>query len=269
MNKDPGLFSRLIRFVVTLCIVSGGVFTINNTIGLENMMNAGSEAVTNGFDGVSDAFGPSPVEGEGVRPYADTNKDSLKTLENNIGEFSNEKGYERSLFGDGWNNVGNKNSVGWEKFTPESCNVRKAVLIEQGENVEYDKTCDISGGTWTDPYGERNGGGKVEYHTSTTARDFDIDHVVALSLAWRSGASYLDDDLRNQIANDKANLLISEAGINRSKGDQDIVDWTPPVDSGSYCDYADRYAHVKAKYDLTVTQSEYDKLKEVIDSCNA
>ena len=88
MNKDPGLFSRLIRFVVTLCIVSGGVFTINNTIGLENMMNAGSEAVTNGFDGVSDAFGPSPVEGEGVRPYADTNKDSLKTLENNIGEFS-------------------------------------------------------------------------------------------------------------------------------------------------------------------------------------
>lgn len=271
MNNGPSLMSRIGRGIIVAIVLFIGYFTINNTIGFEGLMNKGSDTIASGFDSLADTLdgSASPNVSPGDRPYEDTNEESLEILAENIGSFTDKDGYERDAFGSGWNSVTNENSIGWEKFPEESCHVRRAVLIEQGENVEYDEDCDITSGTWTDPYGERNEAGEVVYHTSTVSRDFDIDHVVALSLAWRSGAAHLDDDTRNQISNDKANLLISDAGINRSKGDQDIVDWTPPVDSVSYCDYTDRYAHVKAKYDLTVTEEEFNKIEEIITTCNS
>ena len=71
------------------------------------------------------------------------------------------------------------------------------------------------------------------------------------------------------LANDKANLVVSEKGINRSKGDQSIDEWTPPKNSKNYCDYADRYVYIKAKYSLNVTSEELKALEKIIGGCNA
>lgn len=62
---------------------------------------------------------------------------------------------------------------------------------------------------------------------------------------------------------------MSEKSINRSKGDQSIDEWTPPKNSKNYCDYADRYVYIKAKYSLNVTSEELKALEKIIGGCNA
>lgn len=263
--------NRLIRLVIVVVIAFVGwnvVSNPDNSSVIESMMDRGSGTIGGGFDKINESLGGTTGGMSGDRPYKDTNQESMEILSKNIGEFATTPGYERAQFGTGWNRVSDPNSVGFENFPNKSCDVRRAVLIEQGSDVKYDDKCDITSGTWVDPYGYRDSDGKVAYHESGNSREFDIDHVVALSLSWRSGMDKVDDDVRNQLANDRANLLISEASINRSKGDSDISDWTPPVDSESYCDYADRYAHVKAKYNLTLTQNEYNKLEGILSACN-
>ena len=60
------------------------------------------------------------------------------------------------------------------------CDVRDAALIRDGEGIRIDGDCSITAGTWLDPYTGR---------TLTDPSDVDIDHVVPLANAWRSGAS--------------------------------------------------------------------------------
>lgn len=188
---------------------------------------------------------------------------AMDKLKNNIAKESPQKGYSRRQFmkNGSWNKVSDKNSVGWEDFKPRNCSVRQAVVLTTGEKVKTGKNrCKAESGKWVDPYGT----GKSTTNSST----FDLDHIVALSNAWKSGASKLDVDTRNKIANDRDNLILSDSAANRSKGDQRIDEWTPKKNSPSYCGYALKYATIKARYNLTVTQSEYDKLQSISQECH-
>lgn len=207
------------------------------------------------------------IDNQRERKYQKYNEQSIKFLSENISQEYNGSGYSREKFGKGWNSVSNKNTSGFDSFPHKGCSVRDAVLIEEADTISVTEKCSYTG-KWTDRYGERKSDGSIFYLSSENKKDFDIDHIVPLSLAWRSHIKH-DEDLMNKIANDRANLVISESGINRSKGDQSFDDWSPPVDSVSYCDYADRYAHIKEKYKLTATQSEFSALKEAIDVCNS
>lgn len=189
--------------------------------------------------------------------------EAIETLKGHISREVIKDGYSRKQFmnNGNWNKVSDKNSIGWKDFKPDNCTVRQAVVMDVGKNVEKSKNpCKPKSGKWIDPYGS----GK----STTNPSKFDLDHIVALSNAWKSGASSADWDVRNQIANDKDNLILSDSSTNRSKGDQRIDEWTPKKGSSAYCDYGARYAIVKAKYGLTVTQAEYDKLNEINTSCN-
>lgn len=208
------------------------------------------------------------------RPYADYNNKALEVLDNNVHDFQEDPGYKRNKFfihSGTWNKVSMQESLdaGWKDFPNKKCSVRNAVLIEQGKNVKYTKGCKITSGVFEDRYGEKSKSGKITYAKSTNKGDFDIDHVVALSLGWRSGMSQAEESLRNMFANDKANLVISDKSLNRSKGDQSIDEWFPPQGSKYHCDYADRYAYIKAKYGITITQDELNTLKGQLDKCNA
>lgn len=221
---------------------------------------------------VNPDFGEPEEKSE--RPYASYNENALAVLENNVAGYVEEPGYEREkffIYSGRWNDISREESrkAGWEHFDNGKCSVRNAVLIEQGKDVRYDSNCKITSGVFADRYGKKMDNGKIEYHTSKNTKDFDIDHVVALSLAWRSGMHSADDISRNMLANDRANLVTSDKSLNRSKGDQSIDEWFPPVKSKHHCDYADRYAYVKAKYNLIVTQDELSTLKEQISQCNA
>ena len=152
-----------------------------------------------------------------------------------------------------------------------ACNMRWMTLYEQSPNREwYDEAnCILAEPVyWVDPYGaEDPDTGEVTHLESADPQDFDIDHVVALEAVWASGGSSLSETQREAIANDPINLVVSDKSVNRSKGSQRADTWLPP-DPEFRCEYVQRYATVKDKYGLTVTQAEHDRLSEEWEACS-
>jgi hypothetical protein len=117
--------------------------------------------------------------------------------------------------------------------------------------------CDVLSGRWRDPYAG------VTY---TDPSEIDIDHVVPLANAWRSGADSWDGRLRELYANDPSVVLSVETGENRSKGDKGPEAWKPP-DRGAWCDYASRWISIKSEYDLSVNRKERSVLRQMLATC--
>jgi len=61
-----------------------------------------------------------------------------------------------------------------------------------------------------------------------TDRTVDIDHVVALSVAWQTGAVGWGEETRCAFADNPLNLLAVELGLNRQKDAGDAATWLPP-----------------------------------------
>jgi hypothetical protein len=101
---------------------------------------------------------------------------------------------------------------------------------------------------------------------SATKVVIDIDHVVALSNAWQTGAAYFDKNKRSQIANDPLNLLAVDSKLNRQKGDGDAATWLPPSKEFR-CEYVARQVAVKAKYGLWVTKPEKVAIDKILSTC--
>jgi hypothetical protein len=89
-------------------------------------------------------------------------------------------GYRRDRFPH-WNSQGG------------GCDTRKRVLIRDGRNVRVGSGCRIISGTWRSYY---------DGLTVTGASRVDIDHIVPLANAWRSGARRWADERRRDFAND-------------------------------------------------------------------
>jgi hypothetical protein len=139
------------------------------------------------------------------------------------------------------------------------CDTRDVVLKRDGQGVKATADCKITGGTWLSLYDAKS---------YTDPQQLDIDHMVPLAAAWRSGASKWTDDQRSQFANDltRPQLLAVSASSNRSKGDQDPSQWKPP-NHDYWCTYAQRWITVKAYWQLTVTQAEQTALKDMLGTC--
>jgi hypothetical protein len=103
--------------------------------------------------------------------------------------------------------------------------------------------CQITTGTIHDTYSGRD-------YPAAATRDYDVDHVVALADAWRSGASTWTPARRKAFANDPAELVLTTAHTNRSKSDQGPDTWAPTSHPGA-CWYAAQYAAVKYLWGLT------------------
>lgn len=141
----------------------------------------------------------------------------------------------------------------------KNCNTREAVLARDGANVQTDNRCQATSGSWTSSYT----GEKI-----TDDSDVDIDHMVPLANAWRSGANEWTDAEREKFANDMdlPQLVAVDSSSNRSKGDQDPSTWKPST-KGQWCDYAGDWVEVKNAYDLTVTEAEKQALHEMLATC--
>jgi Protein of unknown function (DUF1524)/Excalibur calcium-binding domain len=148
---------------------------------------------------------------------------------------------------------------GW-KEPDGSCDVRDAALIRDGEGVRIDD-CTITAGTWLDPYTGR---------TLTDSSEVDIDHVVPLANAWRSGAGTSGWSLTNReaYANDPEVLLSADAGANRAKGDKGPEAWKPP-NQDYWCEYARRWIWIKSDWHLTVNPAEKSSLRQMLETCGA
>mgnify|MGYP001101946214 FL=1 len=151
----------------------------------------------------------------------------------------------------------------WSDLDRNGCDARNDTLKRDLTEVIYKagtRDCKVISGLLLDPYS-----GKVITFSSTKST-IDIDHVVALSNAWQTGAAYFDKTKRQQIANDPLNLLAVDFSLNRQKGDGDAATWLPPLKSYR-CEYVARQIAVKAKYLLWVTAAEKDAKIKILEKC--
>ncbi|MCX4582430.1 HNH endonuclease family protein [Streptomyces sp. NBC_01481] len=140
-----------------------------------------------------------------------------------------------------------------------TCNTREVVLKRDGTNVVQDSSCAAVSGSWFSEY---------DGATWTLASDLDIDHVVALSEAWKSGANSWTTAKRQQFANDltRPQLIAVTDNVNQAKGDLDPAEWLPSRTSYR-CMYTRMWVQVKYYYNLSVDSAEKSALQGVLNGC--
>lgn len=182
-----------------------------------------------------------------------TNPDSAlaKLAELPVKEKESGEDYERSLFSSSW--------ASWR-----DCNVRQKILNRDLTNITLaDNDCTVTSGTLIDPYS----GKTLELTTkSAVSSKVQIDHVVALSNAWQTGAKYLTKEERKALANDDLELIAVSSKDNQEKSDGDASEWLPENKSFQ-CPYVARQIAVKLKYRLWITPTEKSAMTEVLLTC--
>jgi hypothetical protein len=164
-------------------------------------------------------------------------------------------GYRRTQFGPAWADVDHN-----------GCDTRNDILnrdLTDRTWREGTHDCIVTSGILHDPYT-----GTVIHFTRgrRTSEAVQIDHVVALSDAWQTGAQQLDESTREDLANDPLNLLAVDGPANQQKSDSDAASWLP-ANKAFRCDYVARQIAVKKKYRLWVTAAEKDAMAHVLTSC--
>lgn len=159
-------------------------------------------------------------------------------------------GYARSQFGDGWALVG-------------QCDTRNLILARDLIDVHVSSACKVMKGTLNDPYTAKT----ILFERGATTSDLvQIDHIVALSNAWQTGAQQLSPLVREKFANDPLNLLAVDGVANQEKSDSDAASWLPPH-KPFRCQYIARQIQVKTKYSLWVTSDEKTAMTQVLARC--
>ena len=164
-------------------------------------------------------------------------------------------GYERSQFGPTWSDVDRN-----------GCDTRNDILYRDLTSKTFKsgtQNCVVLTGILSDPYS----GEKISFVRGVgSSMDVQIDHVVALSNAWQTGAFKLSYDKRLALANDPMNLLAVKGRLNSQKGDGDAATWLPPR-KDIRCAYVAQQIVVKAKYQLWVTSAEKAAMVALLAKC--
>jgi hypothetical protein len=184
--------------------------------------------------------------------YAQSYEDSISILNSlEVKGRAPKTGYSRGQF------------PHWSDLDRNGCDARNDILKRDLTEVLFKagtRDCKVLSGVLLDPFSN-----KVLTFTSIKSA-VDIDHLVALSNAWQTGAAYFDKSKRAQIANDPLNLLAVDARLNRQKGDGDAATWLPP-NKAFRCEYVSRQVAVKAKYQLWLTPPEKEAIIRVLNQC--
>jgi hypothetical protein len=165
--------------------------------------------------------------------------DCLSVAEEHIG------GYKRSLF------------KHWIDANKNGKDTRAEVLIAESlVSVRLSSTGKtVSTGKWLSLY---------DGETWTLASDVDVDHVVALAEAWRSGAWKWSSARRQAYANDLGvawTLRAVTDNVNQAKSDDDPSAWLPPLESAT-CLYLTEWVAVKIRWKLTVDAEERQSIRD-------
>jgi len=139
-----------------------------------------------------------------------------------------------------------------------TCNAREMVLKRDGSNVSVDGACYPTSGSWYSQY---------DAVTVGSPSSVDIDHVVPLAEAWRSGASSWTTSRRQSFANDltRPALIAVSSSSNRSKGDQDPAAWKPRT--SYHCTYSKMWIRTKYHWNLRLQSSEKSALQTMLNRC--
>jgi hypothetical protein len=147
----------------------------------------------------------------------------------------------------------------WVDANKNGCDTRAEVLITEAiVKPKKSSKCKLIGGKWLSSY---------DGITYSDSSKLDIDHLVPLAEAWRSGAWAWTDQQRLEFANDLEDewaLNAVTASVNRSKGDKDISQWLPKK---NVCAYLVGWVNIKAKFELTVDIAEAKVINRYYKSC--
>ena len=161
----------------------------------------------------------------------------------------NRPGYLRELF------------PTWLDLDGDGCDAREDTLIAESlVKATVGAGCHVLAGDWLSIYDG------IEI---TDPSKLDVDHLVPLGEAWRSGAYRWNAPRRAAYANDVSesdHLIAVTAASNRSKSDSTPDQWRPPAQA-SWCRYATAWVEVKRHWVLTVTTTERDALGQMLDTC--
>lgn len=160
-------------------------------------------------------------------------------------------GYSREMFGTGWKNI-------------MGCDMRNIILNRDLKDVVVGDDCHVLSGVLNDPYT----GSVIKFRRGPkTSSLVQIDHVVALSDAWRKGASSFSYDKRVEFANDPLELLSVDGRANQQKSGGDASAWLPDNESFR-CEYVARQVAIKFTYGLWVSKNEHDSISRVLGQCS-
>ena len=164
-------------------------------------------------------------------------------------------GYTRDQFGQAWADVDHN-----------GCDTRNDILKRDLTSIIYKvgtRNCVVASGTLVDRYS----GETINFvRGNITSMEVQIDHVVALSNAWQTGAFKLSADQRKALANDPLNLFAVKGSLNQQKSDGDAATWLPPMKSFR-CAYVAQQIAVKAKYSLWVVPPEKAAMVAILAKC--
>ncbi len=147
----------------------------------------------------------------------------------------------------------------WIDADGDGCDTRNEVLISEAEDAPtVGSGCSLTGGRWFSYY---------DGVSQTNASALDIDHMVPLAEAWDSGAGAWTTQRREDYANDLGDsrtLVGVTASLNRSKGDQDVAEWTPPIND---CRYIKDWVVAKIRWSLSQDSTEKSALQSLAGGC--
>ena len=140
---------------------------------------------------------------------------------------------------------------------------RQESLVEESlvpVTFETDRKCRVETGQWygafTGVYVENPG-------------DLDVDHMVPLQNAHLSGAWSWNPAMKEEYANfleDPDHLIAVSSRANRSKGARGPEEWMPP-DETYWCEYAQDWAEIKERWELTMTKVESEIVMDMLGTC--
>ncbi|MEU6246028.1 HNH endonuclease family protein [Glycomyces sp. NPDC047010] len=191
---------------------------------------------------VLDAAPAQAVRPPGI-PSLSTAQSELNAL--TVASESHGDSYDRDLFPH-WSSVG------------DGCTARQYVLKRDGTDVETGSDCQPDSGSWQSDF---------DNQWTSTVSNATVDHVVALSEAWASGAWAWSTAEREDFANDISSpqLWIATTSANSSKSDYDPAEWMP-TNTSVRCDYVKAWTHVKYLYDLTIDSAEKSAIQSHFDA---
>jgi hypothetical protein len=164
-------------------------------------------------------------------------------------------GYSRDAFGQRWADVDRN-----------GCDTRNDILKRDMTSIVYKaktRNCVVLSGTLIDRYS----GETINFvRGEVSSMEVQIDHVVALSNSWQTGAFKLSATQRAALANDPLNLFAVKGRLNLQKSDGDAATWVPPMKSFR-CSYVAQQIAVKAKYSLWVVPPEKAAMQAILAQC--
>ena len=140
---------------------------------------------------------------------------------------------------------------------------QESLIAESQSSVVYETEdkCRVESGEWLGMYTGR---------AFTDPSELDIDHMVPLANAHRSGGWAWPKERKAAFANDLSydnHLIAVQASANRQKGSKGPEDWKPPRRE-YWCQYAIDWATIKGAWGLTATQREADALQDMLATCD-